>query len=112
MFGDKLKELRKKRKISQEDIALKFDVTISTVSAWENNKAQPNYDKLKELAEYFDTSTDYLLGVERNEFETIDKVNNALKEAGMLNGDENMTINDLTNAIQIVNMLKQNKDTK
>jgi transcriptional regulator with XRE-family HTH domain len=90
MFGERLKELRKNKKLTQEDIAKIFNINPATVSAWEVGKAQPNYDILVELANYFGVSIDFLLGNETNSPNTIDKVNQALREAGLVNSDETL----------------------
>lgn len=63
-FGDVLKELRKERDITQEDIAKALNTRKSTISNWENNRRFPKtQQKLIELAQFFDVSTDYLLGL-------------------------------------------------
>ena len=106
MFGDKLKELRKLKNLTQVDIANMCEVTPSTVSAWEVNKAQPNFDILTTLAEYFRVSTDYLLGREQVDSTNIEKLTRLMKEAGMMVGD-NLTIEELEKALQIVEMMRE-----
>ena len=58
----KLKDLRMAKGISQEKLAQYCSVSRSTVAMWEINKAQPDIETLKKLAEYFETSIDYLIG--------------------------------------------------
>lgn len=110
LFGDRLKELRKSKNITQTDIAKMYGVTDATVSAWEVGKAQPSYDVLTNLAQYFNVTTDYLLGFNQDDLDNIERLKLVLREAGMLNGDnEDMTKEDFEKAMQIVSMLKEKK---
>ena len=61
-FSSRLKNLRKKTKISQEDLGNAINLSKSTISLYESGKREPDYKTLKELANFFDCSTDYLLG--------------------------------------------------
>ncbi len=64
IFGHQLKELRNLKGITQQNLADIFCVSKMTISAWENNKQEPSIEDIKKLAQYFKTSTDYLLGFE------------------------------------------------
>lgn len=55
--------LRKKHKLSQKELAQKFNVNQNTISRWENGDRQIDLDTLKELANFFNVSVDFLLGV-------------------------------------------------
>lgn len=57
-----IKKIRLKRKITQVDLARQINVKQETISAYESNKAQPSCEVLVKIAEYLNTSTDYLLG--------------------------------------------------
>ncbi|MEG1863624.1 MAG: XRE family transcriptional regulator [Oscillospiraceae bacterium] len=65
MFAQQIKVLRKDSKISQSQLAKDLRVTQQAVGKWETGKSIPDSDTLKRIAEYFKTSVDYLLGVER-----------------------------------------------
>ena len=58
----RLKELRKKRKISQLKLALDLNMNQNTVSRYENIEREADYKTLIKIADYFDVSLDYLLG--------------------------------------------------
>ena len=58
----RLKELRKKRKISQMKLALDLNMNQNTISRYENLEREADYETLVLLADYFDVSLDYLLG--------------------------------------------------
>lgn len=64
MLSMRLKELRISHSLTQVDFAQKLSVTKQTVSNWENNNIQPSIDMLIKIADYFNISTDYLLGRE------------------------------------------------
>ena len=59
----RLKELRKKMDLKQSDIAEKLGVTQSAYSGWETGKVEMDYDTLAFLADFFDVSADYILGI-------------------------------------------------
>lgn len=61
LLGSKIKELRKKSKLTQTELASKVGVTKSTIAAYENNSRQPSYDVLIKMADVFKVSTDFLL---------------------------------------------------
>jgi len=61
-IGDKLVELRKKKGLSQEDLAEKLNVTRQTISKWELNETSPNINQAKEISRLFNVSLDELVG--------------------------------------------------
>ena len=63
-FSQRIKELRIEYNLTQEALAKKFNVHRTTVMSWEVKKKEPNYLTLMKLAEFFDVSADYLLGLE------------------------------------------------
>lgn len=60
---NRIKELRKKFGIKQIDLCKQLDIAQGTLSGWENNKYEPDLPSLTKMAEIFDVSIDYLLGV-------------------------------------------------
>ena len=58
----RLKELRKRRKISQLKLALDLNMNQNTISRYENLEREADYRTLVLFADYFDVSLDYLLG--------------------------------------------------
>lgn len=62
IFGKRLKELRLYKSLSQQEVANHFSVSKMTISAWETDKQEPCIDDIVELARFFETTTDYLLG--------------------------------------------------
>ena len=66
MFRIRLKQLREDSGDSQYTFADKFGVSQSTIGNWEAGKREPNFETLRKLADYFNVSTDYLLGKDSN----------------------------------------------
>lgn len=64
MFGERLRILRLAKGISQEELGKRFGVTKQTVSNWEIENVTPALDMFQSIAEYFDTTPNYLLGYE------------------------------------------------
>ena len=63
-FGNRLKTLRIKKKLTQQQLADLLGLTKSVISAYENGLRYPAYDVLIKIASIFKVSTDFLLGVE------------------------------------------------
>ena len=61
-IGRTIKELRKKRGITQEEFSEALRVSVQTVSRWENGVNTPDLSMLPQIAVYFKVTTDYLLG--------------------------------------------------
>lgn len=60
----KIRELRNKQSISQKELAMILGVPSNTFNQWENGKREPDYEMLKRIADFFNVSTDYLIGRE------------------------------------------------
>ena len=63
VFRKRLKELRVEKKISQKELAVIIGTNNSSICDWECGRSEPNIDTIIKLAELFDVTTDYLLGV-------------------------------------------------
>ena len=64
MLGENIKQLRRQKGMSQEELAIRLHVVRQTVSKWENNQSVPDADLLQQMAEVFEVKTDALLGAE------------------------------------------------
>lgn len=67
MIGERIKELRKSKKMSQSELGKFIGVSQTTVTAWENGRAEPSSSYVAKLATFFNVSTDYLLGRDHKE---------------------------------------------
>lgn len=68
MLNQQIRTLRSVRGMSQVELARRLGVTKQSVSNWENDNIQPSIEMLRKLADIFSVSTDYLLGLEKEEF--------------------------------------------
>jgi len=66
MFSENLKRLRTNKGLSQEQLSEIIDVSRQSISKYESGTAQPSFDKLIAIANFFDVSIDFLLLSERN----------------------------------------------
>ena len=64
-IGMIIKQLRIENNITQEDLANELNVSIQTISRWENSVNCPDLSMVPLIALLFGVTTDYLLGVER-----------------------------------------------
>lgn len=70
-FGQKLKTLREEKGMLQSELAKLLNLAPSSISMYEKDERDPDTDTLKRIAEIFNVSTDYLLGL--NESETLNQ---------------------------------------
>lgn len=104
-FGDRLKELRKSKKLTQVQVSEMIGVQQGTYSRWENGTLEPNLEAVVKLAKLFDTTTDYLLG--KTIYSTLDVIPHPITRIDMKKLKElNKTeLNDLKFAI-VMNGIK------
>ena len=80
-FKDKLQELRKRRGLTQEELAEELYVSRTAISKWESGRGFPNIDSLKGISRFFCVSLDELLSgeelltiAEKDSNEKVDKI--------------------------------------
>lgn len=89
MFGERLKNLRESRGLSQVQLARRLGKSKQSVSNWENNNILPSIEMLVKLAQMFCVSCDYLLGIDDQRFLDV----NGLKDEELIHLQ--LIINDL-----------------
>ena len=62
VFGELMAELRQDKGLTQKELGRILSVSTGTISNYENGVHYPDLDKLVQLADFFQVSTDYLLG--------------------------------------------------
>ena len=65
-FGEKIKNLREEKEISQTELGKKLQMSQRKLSYIECNKCEPSLDDIKALCRFFNVSADYLLGLKEN----------------------------------------------
>ena len=81
----RLKLLRKEKKITAKQLSKELQVAESTISMYENGKRQPDFNMLLKIADYFGVSIDYLLGKEDKEKKLSEKNNLTEHEQNIIN---------------------------
>ena len=61
-LGQRLRDLRTQKRMTQQELADSVGIPRSTIGMYEADHRKPRFDELDTLADYFDTSLDYLLG--------------------------------------------------
>ncbi|MCT2882633.1 helix-turn-helix domain-containing protein [Lentilactobacillus buchneri] len=61
-LGTRLKQLRNEKGLTQEELGKKINVSKASISLYEKNMREPSRESLLTFANYFDVTTDYLLG--------------------------------------------------
>ena len=80
-IGQNIRILRRKRQVSQEDLAETMSVTVQAVSKWETGNANPDLELLPRLAEYFGVTIDSLF--------LVNEADNSLLEEDALKLEQN-----------------------
>ena len=78
-FGNRLKELRKRSNLSQEQLAQQLGITKGMISSYETSMRMPSYHILLKISFLFNVSTDYLLGKNANDMLNISDLNEKQK---------------------------------
>ena len=61
-FGQALRRLRVRRKLTEEELADRLHITQSAISRFETGVREPSLSMLEDIADYFNVSMDYLFG--------------------------------------------------
>ena len=80
IFPERLKQLRQKKRLTQQEIADLVHVNRVTYTNWEKGKREPNFENLIKLADTLNTTTDFLLGKTNIDFGNDSKVYEEYKE--------------------------------
>lgn len=113
MIGERLKQLRIKNGLKQQELADMFGLSSGTISFYESEQRKPDIDFIVAIAKYFDVSTDYLLGLTN----AIDKENIDISKVTGLNDfsltileksskEKNNTAADIINTIVVMSSFK------
>ena len=76
LFGERLKQLRKKVGITQVNLAKQLNVAQATIAMWETGKNEPDFESIKNLSLFFKVTPNYFLGIPES---TSDVKSNAIK---------------------------------
>ena len=110
-IGDKIKELRRKRNMSQTELGNLVSIHYSHIGKYENNQQVPSTETLKKIADVFEVSVDYLLDDEsassvKVSFQDEDLLRD-FKAIEKMPENDKKTIKELINAFIVKNQIKQ-----
>ncbi|MGG0757289.1 helix-turn-helix domain-containing protein [Brevibacillus laterosporus] len=63
MYGERIREQRKKLNLTMKELGRRINVAESTVSGYESETRKPDIEIIKKLSDLFEVSSDYLLGL-------------------------------------------------
>ena len=64
LFSERLKTLRKEKKLTQKELAEQIGIKQNSYSDWETGKSEPSFENLIKLADLLEVSLDWLFGRE------------------------------------------------
>ena len=70
-IGQRMQRLREEDGMTQEELGEKLGVSQGTVSQWESGKRAPGGEAVKAMAELFDTTADFILGIVDEEIKLV-----------------------------------------
>lgn len=73
-FGEKLKQLREKYGLSQQQLADELGLGSSTIGQYETNNREPNFERLALITDFFNVDYNFLLIDEKDDKEVIKKI--------------------------------------
>lgn len=75
LIGDKLRELRESKGLTQKQLGELLGVSAPEVSSYENDSRRPPYEVLVRYSRIFKVSTDFILGTERQDNDPLSRLN-------------------------------------
>jgi transcriptional regulator with XRE-family HTH domain len=79
-FGQRLRFLRTKKKISQKNLGIVLGMSQENISFYENSKREPDISTLKKIAEFFGVSLDYLLVLDTSYLKEANDITNTITQ--------------------------------
>lgn len=114
LFPTRMRELRRTKDVSQDEAATNIGVTRSTIGLYENGDNIPDIKKLVRIANYYDVSVDYLLGIDerpRFDFEYIGKMTGLSDTAIIALGSfSELSVVEKDNTLKAINILLTTDD--
>ena len=107
MLGERIKELRRNKGYSQQQLAQKLHITQGAISQWERNATMPASDQLNAIADIFEITVDELLnGIPPDKGKIVITHQPKTEEARILAaGIDRMPEADRKRALEIINMV-------
>lgn len=111
MFKERLNELLKSRNMYQNDLAQYIGYTTQAVSRWCRGETEPDLEMLTKIANFFNVSTDYLLGnvpyKNNEELKELETLKQLLVKNQFMREDEDLSKEELDKLMKFVNANKE-----
>ena len=99
-FGDNLKLIRKRKNMSQEELAFKVNVSRQSVSKWENGEAYPEMNNILELCKIFNCRINDLVHVDMSDIDSLD--DEIVMKVVKFNEEKQKRVKTLSNIISLI----------
>ena len=99
-FGDNLKLFRKKKNMSQEDLADKVNVSRQSVSKWETGDAYPEMNNILELCKIFNCKINDLVHTDMSDIDSLDE--EIVMKVVKFNEEKQKRVKSLSNVISLI----------
>ena len=103
-----LKQLREREGLTQAELSKALNISPSTVGMWEKGYRSPDYEMLGRIADYFDVTTDYLLGRDKAIVCLSKTESMFLRIFDMLNNEGQDLIMRILNSLEITHSKESN----
>lgn len=108
IFAKRIKELRIKNKVSQQELATHLDMTPTGVSYWESGKSVPSLETIQKIADFFNVTIEYLtkdIEMDENDRRTI-----LFRKAGEVPEKEKERLYDIIDSTIDIFLKSNNKE--
>ena len=102
-FGDNLKLIRKSKKMSQEELAEKVNVSRQSVSKWETGEAYPEMNNILELCKIFNCKINDLVHEDMSDISSLDE--EIVMKVAKLNEKKQKQVKALSHTISLIGMI-------
>lgn len=113
-FGNRIRSLRKKYRLTQLELSAKVEIPKSTLAGYENGLRRPKFETIEKLAEVLHTSSDYLIGIsdDPHPSKPTKDLRKLLKQEDYHIDGKKLTNEDLDFVIEFLDRIAQNKTDK
>ena len=110
---NRIRELRQQMNLTQQELAIKSKIGYRTISDYERGVSTPDAESLKNLANVFGCSTDYLIGNTKEKIIVADADGTITPlEYDLINKVKGFTTDDLEKVLDYVDYIKSKKEDK
>lgn len=107
-FGDRLRQLRTERNITQEELGKALNSNKSSISHYESNRRLPDANTISRFAEFFNVTVDYILG--RSDIRTAEQPNTDECEIEYKEASQEQVYHTIKKVLVDKGLLKENEE--